>query len=60
MTIEDLAKAHLATVEGRIRELHQQMVELDKEVQRLTGILEEGSNLLGLTPQQPSQESNVN
>ena len=60
MTIEDLAKAHLVTVEGRIRELHQQMVELDKEVQRLTGILEEGSNLLGLTPQKPSQESNVN
>jgi hypothetical protein len=58
MTIEDLAKAHLATVDGRIRELHQQMVELDKEIKRLTGVLEEGTKLLGLTPQ-PSEESNV-
>jgi len=58
MTIEDLAKAHLATVDGRIRELHQQMVELDKEIKRLTGVLEEGTKLLGLTLQ-PSEESNV-
>lgn len=46
MTVEDLAKAHLAHVEVRIRELQQQILGLDKEVQRLTELLAEGQKLL--------------
>jgi|5B_taG_2_1085324.scaffolds.fasta_scaffold15026_5 IS30 family transposase len=49
MSIEQMAQAHLDSVQQAIVELNNQKQTIDKEIERLTDYLEKGSALLNST-----------